>query len=417
MKRHLILVLALVVFSITTKTNSQVSPKPYFSRDELPKYWYVEAPKDGSEEYLSDVKRFFAGRSEMLNNPERAAIATRDAGYEYLDIVFRFSGAFGMKLSTRDTPEICGLLKNALATSDSIHTTKRTTPNKTFGDERGLCKPGVATYPSIHALHGWLTTLLLMEVNPGASDSLLSRGLTFCESAVLRGEAWQSDVDAGRLAASMLYARLHSNTRFIDQMTNAKNEFNNLVDKTSPVVDSIYNDSVYIARRKERANMKLLENNYQVSVQMYTIGFDSITGLKMVYLNNDREYKNIPNAVSHVVFIDSENKVKYVLRSIIRHVLDNDEKDCYGVYVVGRNEQGEIPIGENQYYELRRMLFHNMHGLENCTNINSRVLDSSGMIPFSPATEKNKEKYKYFFCNEKQQQNNFMTRKLPRGVE
>ena len=395
MKKNLTLLFGLLI-AISIKTFAQ---KDNFTAAEMSDMlkWYQMPPKDGSEEYLTDIKRYFWGRSEMLNNPERAAIAIRDASPEYVNIVLQFSTSFGMRLSERDTPHICRLLRDALATSDSIHTTMRTTPNETFGDERGLGRTGVGTYPSIHAIHGWLSSLLLMEINPEASDSLLIRGLMFGENAVLRGVAWQSDIDAGRLAASIVYAKLHTSDRFQEEMARAKQEFNNLKGTIPPVTDSIYKDSVYIARKKEHTKMKLIEKDYQFTIQLYPIEFDDITGLKMVYIKgNDREYKNIPNAISHVVFMNADNKVKYVLRSIIRHVMDNDE-ECYGAYVVGHDEEGEIQIGEYDYLELRRMLFHNLAGLENFTSINSRVIDSSEMIPFSPITEYNRKKNQRFF--------------------
>ena len=39
------------------------------------------------------------------------------------------------------------------------------------------------------------------------------------------GAHWQSDVDAGRLAASAAYARMHTSERFLEQMQLARMEF------------------------------------------------------------------------------------------------------------------------------------------------------------------------------------------------
>ena len=42
---------------------------------------------------------------------------------------------------------------------------------------------------------------------------------------MIAGYHWQSDVDAGRLAASVLYAKLQGNERFREELANAQKEF------------------------------------------------------------------------------------------------------------------------------------------------------------------------------------------------
>ena len=42
---------------------------------------------------------------------------------------------------------------------------------------------------------------------------------------MIAGYHWQSDVDAGRLAASVLYAKLQGNERFREQLAKARQEF------------------------------------------------------------------------------------------------------------------------------------------------------------------------------------------------
>ena len=67
--------------------------------------------------------------------------------------------------------------------------------------------------------------MLLTEINPDRADTLLARGYMYGESRVIVGAHWQSDVDAGRLAASAAYARLHTSERFLEQMRLARLEF------------------------------------------------------------------------------------------------------------------------------------------------------------------------------------------------
>ena len=64
-----------------------------------------------------------------------------------------------------------------------------------------------------------------MELNPERADTILARGYMYGESRVIAGYHWQSDVDAGRLAASAALARLHADKRFMRLLRKAKREF------------------------------------------------------------------------------------------------------------------------------------------------------------------------------------------------
>ena len=81
------------------------------------------------------------------------------------------------------------------------------------------------SYPSGHTVLGWTMALLLSDINPAVADQLLARGYEYGQSRVIAGYHWQSDVDAGRLGGSVLYAKLQGNERFRDQLAKAQQEF------------------------------------------------------------------------------------------------------------------------------------------------------------------------------------------------
>ena len=93
------------------------------------------------------------------------------------------------------------------------------TPN----EEPSLRRNG--SFPSGHTALGWTVALLLTEINPERADTILARGMMYGESRVIVGAHWQSDVDAGRLAASVVYSRMHTSERFLEQMRLARQEF------------------------------------------------------------------------------------------------------------------------------------------------------------------------------------------------
>jgi acid phosphatase (class A) len=66
---------------------------------------------------------------------------------------------------------------------------------------------------------------VLTEVAPDRANALAQRAHAFGQSRVVCGVHWQSDVDAGRLVASVAVAQLHSNAEFSAQLTEARKEY------------------------------------------------------------------------------------------------------------------------------------------------------------------------------------------------
>ena len=69
--------------------------------------------------------------------------------------------------------------------------------------------------------------MLLSDINQTneAMEKLLARGYEFGQSRVIAGYHWQSDVDAGRMAGSVLYQLIRNHERFIGQLAKARAEF------------------------------------------------------------------------------------------------------------------------------------------------------------------------------------------------
>jgi membrane-associated phospholipid phosphatase len=58
-----------------------------------------------------------------------------------------------------------------------------------------------------------------------AQTEIFSRGWDYCNSRVIVGAHWQSDVDASRAAASIGYCALQGSPDFIAQMKKAQAEY------------------------------------------------------------------------------------------------------------------------------------------------------------------------------------------------
>jgi acid phosphatase (class A) len=236
MKKTMFLVIMMMTSVCVLAQNDKESVNAYFTTREMPDMlkWCPAPPDTVGAHFAYDIMQYMWGKSMRLNK-ERADIAVRDAVYGLDCIIREFSEPFGITISKEQTPEIYTVLRDGTATCDSICTLPkrhymRKRPFMRFNestlypaDEPSLRKNG--SFPSGHTILGWSAALLLSEINPDRADTLLARGIMYGDSRVIVGAHWQSDVDAGRLAASVAYGRLHTSERFLEQMRLARLEF------------------------------------------------------------------------------------------------------------------------------------------------------------------------------------------------
>ena len=210
--------------------------QPYLPVSQLPDLikCLPAPPSFDSPEFANDVVRYQWGKQQRLN-PERAAIARRDAVWTFEALFAEFSEPFGLQISQLGTPEIWKLLTTSIATADQIRVAPkayyhRLRPFEMYGEH--LLSPdkedevrGEGSYPSGHTMRGWVTALLLAEIAPERADTIFARGWMYGESRVIEGAHWQSDVDVSRAAASIAYAALQTSSAFREQMEAAKAEY------------------------------------------------------------------------------------------------------------------------------------------------------------------------------------------------
>ena len=235
MKRFL-LIATVALLTTMNVWAQQDAVQPYFSTQELPDLikCLPAPPAFDSPEFANDVVRYQWGKTQRLDS-ERAAIAQRDAVWSYEALFAEFNIPFGLTISRTETPEIWKLLETSLVTTDQMRVAPkayyhRLRPFEMYNEH--LLSPetesevrGEGSYPSGHTARGWVTALLLAEINPARADTIFARGWMYGESRVIEGAHWQSDVAASRVAASIGYAALQSSPAFREQMERAKAEF------------------------------------------------------------------------------------------------------------------------------------------------------------------------------------------------
>ena len=198
---------------------------------------YMPAPPtNGSQEFLTDSVLY--EKNKDLRFGARLAQAIADASTDTDSILTYFGPAFGFLITKENAPAIYDLVTRAKydIRHGVDHGKKEYMRRRPFvyfdehtpvpDEERSLRYSG--SYPSGHSVRGWGIALLLAEINPERQNDILERGYQYGQSRVIIGVHFQSDVDAARLVASAVVARLHADKEFEKQMKRAKREFKRL---------------------------------------------------------------------------------------------------------------------------------------------------------------------------------------------
>lgn len=210
----------------------------YFTKAELPDMTKIlpPFPPFESARFVADQSQHLWGKL-MRQDEARAAQAQRDAVYSMQTIIDEFGPLFGLEITKEGTPEIYSVLQDVCASCDSIYSGAKAQFNRqrpyayynegTLVPEKEEKHRYEGSYPSGHTVLGWASALLLSDINQSAEamEKLLARGYEFGQSRVIAGYHWQSDVDAGRMAGTVLYQLIRSHERFIEQLAKARAEF------------------------------------------------------------------------------------------------------------------------------------------------------------------------------------------------
>ena len=235
MKKILIFVVAMMA-TISVSAQEEETVPVYFELDQLPKLIDIMPPPPAfdSPEFANDVVRYGWGKQQRLDK-ERVELAIADAEWDdHAKLFLQWKDAFGLEINPINTPEIWKLMESSLATTDPMRKeTKafyhRQRPFERFDDSMPSHEEdelrGEGSYPSGHSLRGWGISLLLAQIAPERAAEIFSRGWDYCNSRVIVGAHWQSDVDASRTAASIGFCALQGSPEFIAQMRKAQQEY------------------------------------------------------------------------------------------------------------------------------------------------------------------------------------------------
>lgn len=236
------LLLATMAMALAAAASAQAPAGGFLSRPLDVRGLVVPAPDAGTLREAEDRIVFLDTRA-LVDGPRGAAAAADDV-YLPPAVAPRFAEALGASLTERDTPLTLALIGRVVKDAEAlVAPVKQSAPPAGTGrirpfvawsaekhcpltpDDLKFHLPQTGSYPSTHAMVGWIWASILTTLAPERADALIARGIAFGDSRVVCGFHYRSDVEAGRLAAAALMAREHADPAFQAALAAAKREF------------------------------------------------------------------------------------------------------------------------------------------------------------------------------------------------
>ena len=246
--KHLFPMLVAILFLGGTQP-AGAQEKLYFTTEQLPDLikCMPAPPAFDSPEFANDMVRYSWGKRQRADVP-RAEIATGDAVWDPIDTLFsRFAVPFGLEVTPETTPEIYKLLVTAIKTSDQMRVAPkahyhRLRPFELLDDAmltgEEIYLRGEGSYPSGHTLRGRMCALLMSQIAPERTDTLMYRAYIYGQSRVIAGAHWQSDVDASHVAAGIAFCALQGSDDYLTQLARAQREYRAKTGTVNPTDDN-----------------------------------------------------------------------------------------------------------------------------------------------------------------------------------
>jgi acid phosphatase (class A) len=237
MKRHyyLCLLFSLSTVSIFAQHGNVVEKAKYFlTADDLPDVitFLPEAPKPSDPIFYNDSCVYEEGK--RLRDTKRGQLAVADTSITIRYIMQRFGRAMKCDLTPEKYPILSSFLYRTYATARlSITKAKdyyhRQRPYQYFNEHTPVPSHEDAndwtSYPSGHTIRFWTSALLLASIAPEHQNEIFKTGYELGQSRAIVGYHYQSDLDAARLVAGTVFARLMASPQWRKEYKKAAKEY------------------------------------------------------------------------------------------------------------------------------------------------------------------------------------------------
>lgn len=243
MKRT-ILAFALATAAVAAVGNAGSGSAGYLTGIDAAKF-LPPPPALGSVQFAADEDVYL--RMRALKGSPRWAIAAEDDKLGFDDLMRDFSCALGFTATAKTAPKLNALATKASADARFAYDSGKSyfkRPRPLVGNDLPICVDrgryaDSYSYPSGHTTLSWTFASELMALLPDRAAAIAARARAFGESRAVCGVHWASDVEAGRTAASAVFAALQSNADFRRDLDAAGKEIRALA-KSAPKPDAAF---------------------------------------------------------------------------------------------------------------------------------------------------------------------------------
>ncbi len=168
-------------------------------------------------------------RVEAARTPEEVAAARWDDAHED---IFVYAGIVGPEFTAEGMPTTAALSAHLRNDSGVVNAPlkerfRRVRPYHVDGTLHAVCKTGAATdysYPSGHAMVGYLMGLTVARMVPEKAGDILARADGYARDRVVCGVHYPTDVEASRSVAYAMFGYLLATPRFEQELAAATAE-------------------------------------------------------------------------------------------------------------------------------------------------------------------------------------------------
>ena len=226
-RRHFaaLFLLAVSQIAVTALPVRAEDAKPFITAKELDLTKFL-APPPANDSAQTKTELAEILTIQVTRTPEMVARAQADAE----ENVWRFADVLGPKFTKEALPKTDAFFARVAETEGAVvdpakDVWKRPRPHL----YSNLVKPVVplsksGSYPSGHATVGTLMAIVLSNMVPEKRGELMARGWEYANNRVIGGIHYRSDIEAGRIAGSLIAEAIWSQADFAAEFAAAKAE-------------------------------------------------------------------------------------------------------------------------------------------------------------------------------------------------
>jgi acid phosphatase (class A) len=199
--------------------------KTYLAEGEIDLIQFLPpAPANDSAVTKAEIQELLNWQAQRT--PDQIAFAQADANIT----VFRFADILGPSFTAERLPFLNKFFQDCVVNVGTLTNAAKAYYHRTrpylldTNIHPVVDKPTNASYPSGHSTAGHFFAILLANMVPEKATELYARGDSFAFNRIIGGVHYATDIEAGKLSATLIAARMFTSTEFDKDFLKARSE-------------------------------------------------------------------------------------------------------------------------------------------------------------------------------------------------